>query len=158
MEETLNPTAETVAPVENAAAPSTPQERLNALLARRMGEFDVKITYTDLKYVRNLINQKIEWKGANEAYVMIMAYLSLDKCLQEMDQKEGSSIQIKFPASTVESVNFFMNRVTGTGIDSAQRLFSISMIFRPAMEAIRKLDEEIEFVKNELEIKSEKNS
>jgi len=156
MEETLTPTEPVVEQQE--ATPSTPQEQLNSLLSRRMGEFDVKITYSDLKYVRNLINQKIEWKGSNEAYIVIMAYLTLDKFLQDMDQKDSSSVLLKMPASTIESVNFFMNRVTGTGIDSAQRLFSISMIFRSSMEAIRKLDEEIEFMKNAVDIKTEKTS
>lgn len=166
MENTVNPMTETVdaatqaptTPEPTESAPATPQDQLNALIAKRMGSFDIKISQADLKYIKNSINQKIEWKGPNEAYLVIMSLLSIENTLAEMDPKNLSPIQIKLPAATIEAINYFLSKISGKGLDSAQKLFSISMMFRQTMEAIRKLDEEIEFLKNELQINSEKNS
>lgn len=151
-QETLAPVSETVeqSTQEEPTTPATPQDQLTALVNRRMGEFNVKISHADLKYVKNAIHQKIEWKGPNEAYLVIMTVLTLDNALQVMDPKQMEPIQIALPASTIESLNFFLTKITGKGIDSAQKLFSISMMFRPAMEAIRKIDEEIKVLEAEV--------
>lgn len=151
-QEVLAPVSETVEQPteETSTSPATPQEQLDALINRRMGEFSVKINHVDLKYVKNAINQKIEWKGPNEAYLVIMTLLTIDNVLQEMDPKKTEQIQISLPSSTIESLNFFLTKVTGKGMESAQKLFSISMMFRPAMEAIRKIDEEIKVLEAEL--------
>jgi hypothetical protein len=162
MEETLNPTVDTVVEESNsqteekADTPMTPQEQLNALINRRMGQFDVKINYADLKYIKNSINSKVEWKGPNEAYLVVMALLTLDAALESMDPKKAEAEQIKLPASTIETINFFFTRITGKGIESAQKLFSITMQLRQPVETIKKLDQEIEVLQSEL--KTEKNS
>lgn len=145
----------TQAPQEEAltepATPSTPEEQLNALINRRMGEFSVKISYADLKYIKNTIQQKVEWKGPNEAYLVIISLLTIDNALQAMDPKSLESIQIHLPSSTIESINFFLNRISGKGLDSAQKLFSISMVLRQPIEALKKIDAEIEALRAELE-------
>lgn len=138
-------------------APATPEEQLNALINRRMGEFNVKISYSDLKYIKNTIQQKVEWKGPNEAYLVIISLLTIDNALQAMDPKSVEAIQIHLPSSTIESINFFLNRITGKGLDSAQKLFSISMMLRQPIEALKKLDSEIETLKAEIE-KTEKKA
>ena len=135
---------------ENTPPPLTPKEQLDALMARRTGEFDVKINHADLKYLRNTIHQKVEWKGPNESYLVIIALLTIDNMLVEIDKTSLDKAQLKFSASTVESINYFLSKITGIGLDSAQRLFTVSMVFRPAMEAIRMLDQEIELLKSEL--------
>lgn len=137
-------------------APMTPEEQLTALAQRRTGVFPVKINYDSLKFLRNKLHQKVEWKGPNEAYLMIMSILTIDNALEGLDPKSSESTQVQLPASTIESVNYFLNRVTGTGLDSAQKLFSLSMMFRPAVEAMKKIDEEISTLEKEL--KNEKSS
>ena len=132
------------------STPATPEEQLNALIQHRTGSFDVKINYADLKYLKNTLNQKIEWKGPNEAYLIIMSVLTIENCLQELDPKSPAPAQIKIAASTIESLNYFLTKITGKGLESAQKTFSISMMLRPAMEAIKKIDEEIEYLKKEL--------
>lgn len=129
----------------------TPKDQLNALINRRMGEFEVRTNRSTLKYLKNSLQQKIEWKGPNEAYLIIMALLSLDNVISDLDPKDDTPTIIKLPSSTIESINFFLTKITGTGIDSAQKLFSVSMMLRPTMEALRKLDEEIEVLKSEVE-------
>lgn len=155
-EETLVATPE-VTPVQDKAmaepitVPLTPQEQLTQLINRRTGEFEVRINHADLKFLKNTINQKVEWKGPNEAYLVIMSVLTMDNTLQAMDPKEATPVKIKLPASTIESINFFLTKIGGKGIDSAQRVFSVSMMFRQSMEAIRKIDEEINLLKSELQ-------
>lgn len=157
MEQVKDETLEAVSEVEaTPQQPSTPQEQLAALAQRRTGTFPVKINHDSLKFLRNKLHQKVEWKGPNEAYLMIMSLLTIDNALEGFDQKSSEPVQVQLPASTIESVNYFLNRVTGTGLDSAQKLFSISMMFRPAIEAMKKIDEEISALEKEL--KTEKSA
>jgi hypothetical protein len=142
--------------LDETQAPLTPEEQLNSLINRRMGSFPIKINYADLKFIKNTITQKVEWKGPNEAYLVIISLLSIDNALSELDPKESAPAQINMPSSTLESINFFLSRVTGKGLDSAQKLFSVSMMIRPVMESLKKIDEEIEHLKAELQ-KTEKN-
>lgn len=156
MEETTVPQEEaaveaTTVSKEDTSPVTSPEDQLNALINRRMGEFEVKINYADLKYLKNTLNQKVEWKGPNEAYLTIISVLTLDNLLQSMDPKEVSPIKINMPASTIESVNFFLSRITGKGIEAAQRLFSLSMILRQPIAALKKIDEEIEALRKELQ-------
>jgi hypothetical protein len=150
MEETLNTTetAETVSTEVEMQEPQAPLDPLSELINRRMGEFDVRINHADLKYVKNSINSKVEWKGPNEAYLVIMSILTIDNALEALDPKKMEPTIIKLPASTIESINFFLNKITGKGIEPAQKLFSISMMFRQSMEALKKMDQQIEQLKN----------
>lgn len=159
MEETLN-TAEPVEAIveETVNAPEPEQDPLSALINRRMGEFDVRINYADLKYVKNSINTKVDWKGPNEAYLVIMSILTIDNALEALDPKKAEPTLIKLPASTIESINFFLTKITGKGIESAQKLFSISMMFRQSMEALKKMDQEIEQLKSSMKSETAKNS
>lgn len=138
--------------------PLTPEETLNSLLASRTGVFDLKITHDDLKYLKNTMQSKIEWKGPNEAYLVIMTLLTLSNALSSMNPKVKEPVLVKLPSSTFETLNYFLSKVSGTGLDSAQRLFSATMILRPTIEALKKLDAEIEAVKAEIEATSEKKA
>lgn len=129
-----------------------PQAKLSELdkaIQARMGHFAINISPADLKYVKNLLNNKIEWKGPNEAYLMLMALLSISSELKERDSSSNDRVQVQLPSTTLESINFFLNRVTGKGEESAHRLFAVSMLLRPAMEEIKKLDEIIEKLQSE---------
>jgi len=155
MEETT--TVQTDSVTTESSENKSPKDQLNDLIARRMGSFEVKINYADLKHLRNLVHQKLEWKGPNEAYLTIIALLTMDNALSGMDSKSSEQIKISLPSSVIESINFFLNKITGKGLDSAQRIFSLAMLFRPAIEAIKTLDNEIEHLKSEVE-KTEKIS
>lgn len=148
--------SQTETPESTVQEPQTPEQALNELIASRTGVFDLRIRYADLKYIKNLMNSKIEWKGSNEAYLTIMTILTLSNALEQMDPKSTEPAQIKLPASTFESLNYFLSKVSGTGLDAAQKLFSATMILRPTLEALKKLDDEIEALKAEL--KTEKTA
>ena len=126
-----------------------PLSELDLAIQARMGHFPVQISPADLKYVKNLLNNKIEWKGANEAYLMLMSLLSISSELNDRDTSSTERVSISLPSTTLESINFFLNRVTGKGEESAHRLFAVSMLLRPAMEEIKKLDSIIEKLQSE---------
>jgi hypothetical protein len=127
----------------------TPMSELDVLIQRRMGNFEINISPADLKYVKNLLNNKVEWKGPNEAYLILMALLSLSSELKEVDDRSTERHTVSLPSTTLESINFFLGKVTGKGEEPAHRLFAVSMLLRPAMEQIRVIDETIEQFKSE---------
>jgi hypothetical protein len=129
--------------------PQAELSELDSAIQARMGHFQINISPADLKYIKNLLNNKIEWTGANEAYLMLMALLSISSELKEVDSSSNNRIRVSLPSTTLESINFFLNRVTGKGEESAHRLFAVSMLLRPAMEEIKKLDELIEKLQSE---------
>ena len=129
--------------------PQAELSELDKAVQARMGHFTINISPADLKYVKNLLNNKIEWKGPNEAYLMLMALLSISSELKERDSSSTERVQVQLPSTTLESINFFLNRVIGKGEETAHRLFAVSMILRPAMEEIKKLDELIEKLQSE---------
>lgn len=141
---------ETIAEPQASLEENAPEvSELDHMIQRRMGNFDVNISPADLKYIKNLLNNKIEWKGPNEAYLMLMSLLSLTSELKNHDDRSNERITVSLPSTTLESINFFIGRITGKGEESAHRLFAVSMLLRPAMEQIRILDENIERLKSE---------
>ncbi len=129
---------------------TTPElSELDSAIQRRMGSFDLNISPSDLKYIKNLLNNKVEWKGPNEAYLILMSLVSLSSELKESDDRSTERRTISLPSTTLESINFFLGKITGKGEESAHRLFAVSMLLRPAMEEIKKLDETIERLQSE---------
>jgi hypothetical protein len=63
--------------------------------------------------------------------------------------------QVSLPATTVESINFFLSRVSGKGEEAAHRLFAVSMLLRPTMEEIKNLDSQISIMQNSEKIQQE---
>jgi hypothetical protein len=131
-------------------------EKYEFLFKKRSGAFDVTITHKDLKYIRNVIQSKVEWKGPNEAYLVLITSLTLQNAISALDPKDTSAHLVKLPASTIESVAYFLNRVSGTGEDAAQKLFASFMMFKQAVDSIKKLDDELQTLKNKIDISFEK--
>ena len=129
----------------------TPEEQLQALTAARTGNFTLKMDLDTVKWYKNFMQAKVEWKGPNEAYLVIITTLSLDSIIASYT-KETTAVQLS--ASTVETLNYFISKYSSTGRDSAQKLFSAVMQLRPVIEKIRVMDEEIEKLK--VDLKSEK--
>lgn len=134
---------------EAGQEPTVELSELEKAIEARMGHFPINISPADLKYVKNLLNNKIEWKGPNEAYLMLMALLSISNEIKDRDSSSNERVSVYLPSTTLESINFFLNRVTGKGEESAHRLFAVSMLLRPAMEQIKELDELIEKLQSE---------
>jgi hypothetical protein len=122
---------------------------VDALINERMGNIELTISPADLKYIKNLINNKVEWKGPNEAYLVILAIISINSELKDRNTSSTERVTVSLPASVIESINFLLTKVTGKGEESAHRIFAISMILRPAIEKMKELDQRIESLKSE---------
>lgn len=153
-EETLNieeQVQEQLVETPETEQPQVEMSELESLIARRMGSFKVSLSLSDLKYVRNKIND-VTWTGPNEAYLQIMASVALSneiRALNELNHKDVSTRhEILLPSTTIESINFFLSRVSGKGEEGAHRLFSIAMLLRQTAEEIKNLDAEITALRN----------
>lgn len=129
--------------------PTSELSELDSAIQRRMGSFELNISPADLKYIKNLLNNKVEWKGPNEAYLILMSLISLSNELKEVDDRSTERRTISLPSTTLEAINFFLGKITGKGEESAHRLFAVSMLLRPAMEEIKQLDGIIETLQSE---------
>lgn len=128
----------------------TPEEKLNELTQRRMGKFEVALSTVDAKYMRNLLD-KSEWKGPQQAYLLIISKLEMSQICEELkDKDQAVSHPTPVSSATVESLSFFMNNYTGKGDNSAHKLFASSMLLRPAIGEINKIDREIEEVRSSM--------
>ena len=146
-QEVLTPIQDETTSTEENTTPELSE--LDSAIQRRMGSFDLNISPSDLKYIKNLLNNKVEWKGPNEAYLILMSLVSLSSELKEVDDRSTERKRISLPSTTLESINFFLSKITGKGEESAHRLFAVSMLLRPAMEEIKQLDETIERLQSE---------
>ena len=119
------------------------------LMAQRMGKFEVELSSIDATYLRNIFN-KAEYKGSREAYLLILAKAELSNTahhLKGLDPTKRHKVELT--AATIESTNYFIEKKTGVGADSAQKLFSASMILRQSIIKIQEIDKKLESLKKE---------
>lgn len=122
------------------------------LIASRTGKFAVELSATDATYLRNILN-KAEYKGSREAYLLILARAELSNVashLKSLDATKRHSVELT--AATIESTNYFIEKKTGVGADSAQKLFSASMTLRQPIIKIQDIDKKLESLKKEQEL------
>jgi len=117
------------------------------LKIKRMGKFTVGIAYGDAVFFRNLM-EKSTFKGPQQAYLLLVAKSELVSIVQGLKtQDRETRYEVELTSACIESVGFFMNNFEGKGSDSATKLFTASMLLRPAMGEINKLDEQLEEAK-----------
>jgi hypothetical protein len=142
--------------VESTKVEMTEEDILKNLQAKRMGTFKVDLSYSDATYLRNMLD-KTTYKGPQQAYLLIISKLELSQvCEMLKNESNNTRHPVELTSATIESISFFMNQKEGVGIDSAQKLFAASMVLRPAIGEINKLDQEISNLSNQLEIKKQK--
>jgi hypothetical protein len=111
------------------------------LKKKRMGTFKVGMSYGDAVYYRNLLD-KSEYTGPQQAYLLVVAKTEMSQiCAALKDSDKASRHEVDLTSATIESIGFYMNRFTGKGADSAMKLFTSSMLLRPVMAEINKIDE-----------------
>jgi hypothetical protein len=153
----IEATEETTIPeVESNEVEMTEEDMLKNLQAKRMGTFKVDLSYSDATYLRNMLD-KTAYKGPQQAYLLIISKLELSQvCEMLKNEPKDTRHPVELTSATIESVSFFMNQKEGVGVDSAQKLFAASMVLRPAISEINKLDQELTNLSNRLEIEKQK--
>ena len=130
----------------------TPEEQIyEDLKVKRMGTFKVGMSLGDATYFRNLLD-KASYKGPQQAYLLIIAKAELSQVVAGLkDHDKNQRFEVELTSACIESLGFFMNQFEGKGSDSATKLFTASMLLRPAMGQINKLDEELAIAQKNLE-------
>jgi len=137
--------------IEETKTPLSPEQHAyEDLKVERIGKFKVGMAYEDARYYRNLID-KSAYVGPQQAYLLIVAKAELSQlCDGLKDQEKGQRYEVELSSACIESIGFFMNKYEGKGEESAMRLFSASMLLRPAMGLINDLDAQLEITKTQL--------
>jgi len=127
-----------------------PKAELDKLIELRTGLFDVNLDAEDLKWLKNSCNSKFSFKGPNDAFMLINAYLGLDAALQNMPKgKEETSV--KLTAATVEALAVLVNRYEGSGIGPAQKIFKVAVSLQQVISVMRELDQQINAIEQALQ-------
>jgi hypothetical protein len=131
-----------------------PKAELDKLIELRTGLFDVNLDAEDLKWLKNSCNSKFSFKGPNDAFMLINAYLGLDAALQNMPTgKEATSV--KLTAATVEALAVLVNRYEGSGIGPAQKIFKVAVSLQQVISVMRELDQQINAIEQALHAQNE---
>jgi hypothetical protein len=127
---------------DQSSVTEEPKSELENLIELRTGLFEVSLDVEDLKWLKNSCNSKFGFKGPNEAFMLINAYLGLDAAIQNISQnKEAKSV--KLSAATIEALAVLVNRYEGTGVAIAQRVFKVAVSLQQVIGIMRELDTEI---------------
>jgi hypothetical protein len=139
--ETTEDVQDQVETPENAQVENLDEMSTEELTTKRMGNFKVGLSYSDAVYYRNLLD-KSEYTGPNQAYLLAVSKAELSQvCNGLKNQDKNSRYEVQLTSATIESLGFYMNKHTGKGSDSASKLFSASMLLRPVMGEINKIDD-----------------
>jgi len=124
-----------------------PKSELDQLIELRTGLFDVNIDTEDLKWLKNSFNSKFSFKGPNDAFMLINAYLGIDAAIQNAP-KSSEARTVKLTAATVEALAVLINRYEGSGIGPAQKIFKVAVALQQVISIMRDLDSQISALEN----------
>jgi len=136
---------------EQSTLVEDPKSELEKLIELRTGLFDLNLEIEDLKWLKNTCNSKFEFKGPNEAFMLINAYLGLDAAIQNATAtKNKKATAIKLSAATIEALAVLVNRYSGAGIAAAQKIFRVAVAFQQPISIMRELDSQIKAIETAL--------
>jgi len=128
---------------------------LEKLTAQRTGFFKVSLSPNDIKWIKNACNDKFEFTGPNEAFMVMNCYLGFSSIHNRMDStKDTFDIpqNLEMNASAIEGAAILLNKYKGHGIETAQRVFRIAVALnKPAME-MKDIDQRINILKLEKKV------
>lgn len=114
------------------------------LLQKRTGYWPVHLDPVDIKWVKNACNNKFEFTGPNEAYMLMNCFVGFSSAVERDKADSENKEPAVLPASSIEACAFFINRYSASGIDAAQRSFRIAMALNPIIMQMKELDSAID--------------
>lgn len=139
---------------ETAEPISDPKSELDKLIDLRTGLFEVNLDADDLKWLKNSCNSKFSFKGPNDAFMLINAFLGLDAALQHLPKGEDAK-PVQLTAATVEALAVLVNRYEGSGIGPAQKIFKVAVSLQQVIGIMRDLDTQINALEKALNAQNE---
>lgn len=121
------------------------------LTNKRTGFWELPLEEADMRWVKNQCNSKFSFVGPNEAFMLMNCYLGFSAALARHEQvvkAGGQPGPFVVQAIALEACALMINRFEGSGIESAQRTFRIAVALNNPISEMKKLDEQIESLKN----------
>ena len=137
---------------EEGESPEPVEElsEVQKLINKRTGFWAVNLELADLKWIKNQCNSKFEFNGPNEAFMMMNCYLGFASAVARIEQATKMKLESEAPAvqaSAIEACALLLNRYTGSGLESAQRVFRIAVALNGSIMEMKELDDQIEKLK-----------
>lgn len=117
---------------------------LDRLIHRRTGYWKVKMELADLKWVKNACQGKLNFTGPNEAFMLMNCYLGFSGAVARMEQEKDQTLPVDLQASAIEACALLINKYSGSGIESAQRIFRIAIALNDVVMEMKNLDSVIQ--------------
>lgn len=144
----------------------SPEERLQQLKHfRTNGGISINVSYNDFKFIVNTFRDKVEWKGPNEAYLLMILNMGLNNAMAQFEEKKSKTEEqmIQISNSSIEFMNRFQHRISGKNSHAAGNYMGLFGVVSHCTSQLESVDKEIESLKDELglsdeEEKTEKNS
>jgi hypothetical protein len=150
------PTEEVMEPTTDMDAEPTgelqeePVEELSEiqkLINKRTGYWAINLELADLKWIKNQCNNKFEFTGPNDAFMLMNCYLGFASTVARIEQAAKLKMEMEeapaVQASAIEACALMLNRYTGSGLDAAQRVFRIAVALNGAIMEMKSLDDQI---------------
>ena len=138
--------------------PAAELSEVQKLINKRTGYWAVNLELADLKWIKNQCNNKFEFNGPNEAFMMMNCYLGFASAVARIEQAAKMKLDAEpaaVQASAIEACALLLNRYKGSGLDSAQRVFRIAVALNSSIMEMKELDDQIAKLKEEEASKSE---
>ncbi len=132
-----------------------PKSELDKLIEMRTGLFDVNLDSEDLKWLKNSCNSKFSFKGPNDAFMLINAFLGLDAAIQNTP-KNNETRTVKLTAATVEALAVLVNRYEGSGVGPAQKIFKVAVALQQVISIMRELDSQISALEKAMDFENDR--
>jgi hypothetical protein len=144
----MEPSIDMEIPQEEGGIPEPVEElsEVQKLINKRTGFWAVNLELADLKWIKNQCNSKFEFNGPNEAFMMMNCYLGFASAVARIEQATKMKLESEAPAvqaSAIEACALLLNRYTGSGLESAQRVFRIAVALNGSIMEMKELDDQI---------------
>jgi hypothetical protein len=138
---------------ENIKEPAEELSEVQKLINKRTGYWQVDLDLSDLKWIKNQCNNKFEFTGPNEAFMLMSCYLGFAATVSREEQVAKMKIENPpapaLQASAIEACALMLNRHKASGLDAAQRLFRIAVALNGPIMEMKSLDDQIAKLKAE---------
>lgn len=151
-EEVMEPSTEMEFQEENIPEQAEELSEVQKLINKRTGYWAVNLELADLKWIKNQCNNKFEFNGPNEAFMMMNCYLGFASAVARIEQATKMKLETEAPAvqaSAIEACALLLNRYKGSGLDAAQRVFRIAVALNGSIMEMKELDDQIAKLKEE---------
>lgn len=126
--------------------PAKELSEVEKLTKRRTGFWAVNLEPADLKWIKNACQNKFEFTGPNEAFMLMNCYLGFaaavarhEEAVKQKMEEQPAVVQ----ASAIEACALLINRFSAAGIESAQRIFRIAISLNTIIMEMQSLDKQI---------------